>query len=212
MTLLLIFVSAAFALTAVYLAIAPFLESLEAQARAELIDDELKQVEQLVASRSVLLQSLRDLEFEYETDKISKDDYERFRTSLERQAVGVMRELDRIHGGRGWEEKIDEEIALRLGEEFDDVVDEMAEEHADDQTESGDETSDPSTASRPLQVDLEEADIEAAGSSADFADGEETASELKCAECGAALEPDDRFCSKCGTPARSSTPAKEATG
>jgi hypothetical protein len=102
MSFLLILIGAFFTLVAVYLTLQPFLKSREEQARLELIDDEIREVELLLARKEALLRGLRELEFDRGTEKISQEDFERFKIKLERQAMGVMRELDQIHGGRGW--------------------------------------------------------------------------------------------------------------
>jgi hypothetical protein len=114
MGLIIIFVAVAAAFITLYLALAPFLASKSDQARTDLLDDEIRQVELLAAKKASLLLSLRELEFDHQTNKIADEDYERFRKRYERQAVGVMRELDAIHGGRGWKESIENEIQARL--------------------------------------------------------------------------------------------------
>lgn len=195
MSLLLIFLFGATALAAVYLAITPFLGSREQQAREELIDDELKRVEQLVATKSVLLQSLREIEFEFETAKMAKEDYERFRTSLERQAIGVMRKLDEIHGGRGWELQIDQELAERLGRPMEaerpDAQSALAEPAVSDPFEEAAE-----------ETKYEEKHIEDTDESEASEPGEDPAEGpgLTCESCGDPLGENDKFCSECGAP------------
>ena len=107
MSFILILIGAFFTLVAVYLTVQPFLKSREEQARLELIDEEIREVELLLARKEALLRGLRELEFDRSTEKISQEDYERFKTKLERQAMGVMRELDQIHGGKGWRAETD---------------------------------------------------------------------------------------------------------
>jgi hypothetical protein len=114
MGLILVFIGAAAAVVLLYLAVAPFLGSRSAQARADLLEDEVRQVEALAAKKTVLLQSLRELEFDHQTAKISDEDYEKFRARYERQAVAIMKQLDAIHGGRGWQETIEKAIHERL--------------------------------------------------------------------------------------------------
>lgn len=116
MTILLIIAAAIFTVVAAYNLIAPFLASREDQLRAEVLEDDLRQVEELVARRANLLQSLRDIEFDHETGKLTDADFEHLQKRYERQAVRVMRELDDLHGGRGWESAIDEQLAERLAQ------------------------------------------------------------------------------------------------
>jgi hypothetical protein len=169
MTLLLIFLTCAFTLYAVAKMVAPFLEERDDQIRAELLDEELREIEQLVARKSALLLALRDIEYDWETSKVSEEDYTRFKRSCERQAVAVMRRLDAIHGGRGWEEVIDEELRRRVG-----AVASDDEEASAEVIPAEEATADPP--SQPT---------------------------LGCTACGAALEEDDRFCGKGGTPVAS---------
>ncbi len=171
MTLLLIFGYAVFAAISIMMMVKPFLGTREDQIRSELLEEELKRIEQLVAKRAVLVNALRELEFEFETSKVTEKDYEAFRARYERQAVAVMRELDAIHGGRGWEERIEEEILDRLG----------IEPKADDASGSDE------------SVETESSDAEA-----DESGESEAIADLVCAKCGAELEPDDKFCGQCG--------------
>ena len=115
MTLLIIFLCVVFTVASLYFTLAPFLGGHRANVRAEYLDEEVRELEQLVAKRTMLLAALRELEFEFETDKIGKSDYDQFKVRYEREAVNVMRRLDELHGGRGWEEKIDEAVEARLG-------------------------------------------------------------------------------------------------
>ncbi|MBA2661913.1 MAG: hypothetical protein H0U74_06430 [Bradymonadaceae bacterium] len=116
MTLFLVMLTLAFTAFTLYKTVAPFITSRHGQVRFELLDEELREIELLVAKKAALLQGLRDIEYDWDTDKVAEADYLRFKASYERQAIGVMRRLDAIHGGRQWEAQIDEELARRLGQ------------------------------------------------------------------------------------------------
>jgi ribosomal protein L32 len=92
----------------------PFLTTHEQSLRFEVLDEDLRKVEELAARKSALLQTLRDVEFDYETGKITENDYRDLKARYEREAIEVMRELDNLHGGRGWEEAIDAELDQRV--------------------------------------------------------------------------------------------------
>lgn len=93
----------------------PFARSRREQMSFELIDEDLREVESLVARKVALVQALRDIEYDFQTHKISEEDYRRFKRSCERQAVAVMRRLDKLHGGdRDWESVIDQAVADRM--------------------------------------------------------------------------------------------------
>ena len=79
-----------------------------------MLGDELREIEELVARRQNTVKTLRELAFERECDKLPADDYERLRRRYELEAVKIMRRLDEIHGGRGWEGAIDAELERRL--------------------------------------------------------------------------------------------------
>ncbi|MFW5966700.1 MAG: zinc-ribbon domain-containing protein [Persicimonas sp.] len=164
MTVLLTALSVVFTLVAAYHIVTPFLASGEDQLRFEALDEDLRRVEELAARRATILQELRAIRLDFETGKITEEDYEKARRRHETKALGVMRELDDLHGGRGWEDTIDEQLAERL-EKLDAEERETAE------------------APRDPVDDVEEALV-------------------ACDECGKKLEPEARFCSRCGTPLR----------
>lgn len=160
-TLFLVFVFAAVTIYALIRTVAPFLEDPRDQMRLEMLDEELEQIERLVAKKSVALQSLQDIEFDYETGKLSEDDYERLKHQHERRAVRVMRKLDEVRGGVDMEDEIDEALQAKL---------DGTSRNSFDSDGPGD---------RPVRSESE-------------------AVEHSCPDCGAELDSDDRFCSKCG--------------
>lgn len=109
-SLFLVFIFTALTVFAIYRIVAPFLEDRRDQLRGELLDEELAEIEQLVAKKSSLLQTLRDIESDFETDKISEEDYQQQTKRYERRAVGVMRQLDELRGGIDMDAEIDREL------------------------------------------------------------------------------------------------------
>ena len=115
MTILFIIIAVVFTLAMAVLTIRPFLMTRHRQLNFEMLDEELRQIESLVSRKVALVQALRDIEYDSKTNKISEEDYLRFKKSCERQAVGVMRRLESLHGGnRDWDILIDEAIEQRL--------------------------------------------------------------------------------------------------
>ncbi len=53
-----------------------------------------------------LYASIKELEFDHSVGKLSDDDYQRQRTVLEDQAVGILRELDQLNGYPASEQRI----------------------------------------------------------------------------------------------------------
>lgn len=123
MSLLFIVLAIAFTAWMTVWMVLPFARSRHRQINYEMLDEELRQIESLVSRKVALVQALRDIEYDFKTNKISQEDYQRFKTSCERQAVGVMRRLDELHGGTDdWDPVIDEAIEQRLEGVTDDVV------------------------------------------------------------------------------------------
>jgi hypothetical protein len=181
MTLVLVFIFAAVTVYAVYKSATPFLEERRDQLRSELLDEELGQIEELVARKSNLLQSLRDLEFDHETGKLADDDYERLKTRYERKAVRVMQRLDELRG-EDRREAIDEAVQSRL-EQIRAEREEV--EPSEEQIAAKTSTSDATTAEEP------------ADETGDATDEPETPGRA-CPDCGRNLPSDARFCSGCG--------------
>lgn len=113
MTIVLIVLAVFFTAFMAYKMVAPFLDSQEAQLRSELLDEDMRRVEELVALKTMYMGNLRELEFDLETDKIAKEDYVQLKKRYERRTAGIMRELDELHGGRDWRDKIDAELERR---------------------------------------------------------------------------------------------------
>lgn len=115
MTLLPIFIACAFTLVALWFMIAPFLGGSDAHLRLEHLDEDLHEIEALATRRSVLLTSLRELEFDREVNKLTDEDYEKFRRRYEAEGVRIMRRLTELHGGDKWQTRVDDELADKLG-------------------------------------------------------------------------------------------------
>jgi hypothetical protein len=113
-TLVLLIAAVLLTLVAAFHLVRPFFADRREQLRFEVLDEDLRRVEELVVRKSTLLQELRDITLDRETGKIAEEDFEDLKKHYERQAVAVMRELDELHGGRGWEAAIDEQLSERL--------------------------------------------------------------------------------------------------
>lgn len=143
MTLLFIIIAVVFTVAMTVLMVRPFSASRSEQLSFELLDEEERKIEALVSRKVALVQSLRDIEYDFKTNKISEDDYQRFKKSCERQAVGIMRRLDELHGGDGnWDEIIDRAVADRLQEQPNTAEVDLDDSGRADNTETGEDTSD----------------------------------------------------------------------
>jgi hypothetical protein len=67
----------------------------------------------LLAERERLLDRIQELDFDYDLNKISDEDYQRARKPLVRKTANIMREIDTIKEERGIEKTPPPEEALR---------------------------------------------------------------------------------------------------
>lgn len=68
----------------------------------------------LVLKKESVYASLKELEFDYQTGKLSREDYEGLRSQLESIAVSLLKKADRVKEGKGREKTIEEEIELEV--------------------------------------------------------------------------------------------------
>jgi hypothetical protein len=61
-------------------------------------DADMARLDDLVARKQAILRSIRSAELDLATEKIANEEYERIRSRLERDAVRVLRELERVRG------------------------------------------------------------------------------------------------------------------
>ncbi|MFB6264753.1 MAG: hypothetical protein ABEL76_14180 [Bradymonadaceae bacterium] len=148
MTLVLVFITAALTLYALYRVAAPFLEERAAEG-ARVLEDELEEIEELAARKSVLMQSLRDIEFDRKTGKLSEEDYRRLKAHREREALEVAKKLEHRRGHLEYESEIDRQVKARLEQ-----TDESAETDAPDRAPpSGDDAIECPECDRRLRPD-----------------------------------------------------------
>lgn len=118
MSLILVYIAGAFALTALVFMFRPLFGTRRERVRIEYIEEELRMIEGLASKRAALLQQLRDLEFDRETNKVSDEDYQMYKRRFELHAIGVMKQLDAIRGGQNWDAIVDAELARHRGEDL----------------------------------------------------------------------------------------------
>ena len=119
--------------------------------------------------KSLVLRSIKELEFDFAMGKMSQADFDDMSSRLRQRAVGLMRQLD---AGGGYREQIEREVAKRLGE----PVTASAEAQPERVTER--------LADRPAERLSERA--------------AERPAERACV-CGTRNDPDARFCKTCGS-------------
>lgn len=114
MTPILVIIAIIFTVLMIYQMVRPFLRSQQERVRFEILDHDLRRVGELAARKAGLLESLREVEFDYKTGKLTDEDYKAAKSRYERATIKTMRALDEIHGGRGWENAVDDELTRRI--------------------------------------------------------------------------------------------------
>ena len=66
----------------------------------------------LVEQRDACYGAIRELDFDHKMGKVEAGDYERMRAEFARQAVTVLKELDRSNGRAQVDEEVEREVAL----------------------------------------------------------------------------------------------------
>lgn len=226
MTIILIVAAAFFTALMFYKTLGPWLEREDASNLIEL-DDEMRQLEELVSQKAMLMQSLRELEFDLELDKITQEDYTQLKRRYERQTITIMRKLDMLHGGRGWESKIEDELNRRIAQEQPEEAEKkkvkaktktkpktktakkpsevaaeppQAEEKpapAETEAEAEAEATAPGKAEAPVAAEAK-AEAEPVVSAGQEVATPATTQTISCPECDKLMELDARFCSQCG--------------
>lgn len=214
MTILLIVAAAFFTALMFYKTLGPWLEREDASNLIEL-DDEMRQLEELVSQKAMLMQSLRELEFDLELDKITLEDYTQLKRRYERQTITIMRKLDALHGGRGWESKIEDELHRRIAQEQPDEAEKKVKTKTKTKPKPKpkaktakrlpEATAEPQQSNdRPAPAELIAAQVKTEAAQAAEAEAGHavapaaTTQTMSCPECDKLMELDARFCSQCG--------------
>ncbi len=145
--------------------------------RLRTLKDGADALAELTAQRDVALRAIKDLEFDYQTGKVSADDYPVYDRRLREQALQIIHQLDTLQTGRkapALDAKLEAEI-------------------------SATRRSSPPVTRRNRPANLEqdlEAEIAARRSTPPHAAA--PAPRRFCVQCGQPLRSTDRFCGSCG--------------
>lgn len=144
----------------------------------ELLDDDLKELEELVNLKMLAMSNLNELELDLELEKITQEDYVQLKRRSQRQIIGIIKKLDGIHGGRGWEDKIEQELLRRRA-----------------QSVASAEAPAPSLPAEPSAAHtIERLDEDLVKPPEDAA----PLLEQECPECGNNVRAGAKFCDECG--------------
>ena len=135
---------------------------------------------QLLLKRDRVFAELKELEFERALDKVEPRDYESRRQRYENEALALMDQLSAAFGV--YEQRIDDEMT---------AVVEEARARAKARALSSEPANALSTRNGSLTDAVSEETVESKTPAV-------SAPNLACGSCGAALEPDSKFCASCG--------------
>ena len=145
-------------------------------------------VEALAAQRDMLLNALRDLDFDHATGKIADEDYAPQRARLAAEGAAVLKQLDTLRVTPRAEDKAGPAVHARR----------QAPANVDDPVEAA-------VAARRRSPVVESIVCHHCSASAQTADkfcprcgAAAQAVSAACPECGRAVRPDDKFCAGCG--------------
>jgi hypothetical protein len=138
-----------------------------------LIEDD--RLTELLTRKDAALQSIKELEFDYQVGKVAPEDYERFNQQLRRQAIGLLQQI--------------EKIAPEVGQLDDAVEAEIARYR---KVQPG------------LTPALAAATIAAPAlphnANGEITNGSVGSAHRFCTQCGQPIGADHKFCAHCGTP------------
>jgi len=128
-----------------------------------------ERLRRLNSEKESVYSALKEIDFDYNTGKLSKEDYDELEKRYKSQAVALLKEIDSI-GGKSYIQDLDEEIEREI--------------RAVRKTDSISSLTDDEEIEREITNARQSRILEDSG--------------LTCSLCGNRYKPDDRFCSKCG--------------
>lgn len=146
----------------------------------------------LLAHKESLLEQIRALDFEHETEKMPGDEYQRQRALLLKEAAATLRELDDLAAGQQ-----DNGATGHIARDVDAAI-----EAAIAATRQAPETRAPQTKEEggsAAQIEAAVQHLRSAGPAADGAQAARPQSAGRfCSQCGNPRDAGDKFCAHCG--------------
>lgn len=180
------------------------------------VESEAEELAELAALKARCLQDIRDLEFDFQTGHLTEEDYRLLRDRLERQAISVMKRLDRLRGDTDYDARIDAGYAERF-----EVAPWDAPGSAAEEPEAGAVPVKPAAAHTngskpaPAATSAKPGKAGKAGKATSkkvAAAPVARAGERACPSCGHGMEVDALFCSQCGHKMPPATPSCRGCG
>ncbi len=106
MTVLLVLFACFFTALMCFKMFTPFFQTRDAQLQFEILDEDLKEIEALTQQKAVYIHQLSEIEDDFQSSKLSEQDYKQLKKRYEREIIMTLRKLDEVHGGKGWEQRV----------------------------------------------------------------------------------------------------------
>jgi hypothetical protein len=162
-----VILAALISLLAIYYAVSPLLKPGRAVPLVE--DDKLVE---LLGRKDAILQSIKDLEFDYRVGKMSQEDYQRIDQRLRRQAIGLLQQIEKIAPA-----------SASLDEELESIIARFR------QTAIAPPVAAPAASVSVTSATPSPAAPPTAGGGTRY-----------CTQCGKPVDASHKFCAYCGTP------------
>ena len=171
-----VIVAVVISLLAIYFTVSPLLKAGRA---TPLVEDD-KWVE-LLGRKDAILQSIKDLEFDYRVGKMSQEDYERIDQRLRRQAIGLIQQIEKLAPA-----------SASLDDELESIIAQFRQTTAAPATA----IAAPATVSSAVErTPLKAPALKASSPARTVAEATRF-----CTECGKPVDAGHKFCAYCGTP------------
>ena len=180
-----IFLALILTVVAFTLAACPLLKRKPALSSGSTTDEDM---EELQSHRNTTYSMLKELDFDFESGILSKDDYEALRNRYKRKAATILRDMDGLQQGTDADDEIEKRVlAFRQRKDNrsqdSDVLDEIEAKVLALRQRKGSRLQDSDTVD-----EIEEGLPALRRRRGQF-----------CTQCGTRHEPHDRFCAQCGT-------------
>ncbi len=133
----------------------------------------------LLHRKDAVLAAIKDTEFDYRVGKLSQEDYERIDSSLRRQAVGLLQQIEKIAPESA---RLDDDIEAAIA----------AQRQVEPER--------PAPAAPRTKAVVAPRPAAATASPAPAKNGAATAPASFCTNCGGRVEAHHKFCASCGQP------------
>ena len=91
---------AIFVLIAGFFVVYTLLPFWEKEFRKQKVDYSGLEKDSLLGQKNAVLEAMRDLEYDYKMQKVTEDDYHHLKENLTKEAVEIMKKLDRLHDAK----------------------------------------------------------------------------------------------------------------